>query len=454
MAPAGNQIQAGDRFLLNDGAISLSFEFNNSISFNPSVIYIPFAASDSAVQIANRIIDAINSSVVQSSFNLRASSVSSNRGAVATDARVNLHGVVTGSFQAIDKVADVPSIITGTGRIGGGRDIQIPAILNGGEGDVNFLRTQGQVIIDSNRISDVRGIGIWSEPAPRPEDARDQQVDNYLVAGPLGSTPSGVAMNLPVLNNSVPAGLVPSISVVNNIIDQPGFAGVKIDGQTQPIELVLNRRAGRYTTINDGDLLVIDASGTRVVFEFDDLNLGGNPMEPIFPAEPEGGNGVADGHVPIYFRDFDTIGSYINRVIESSVDEITVAIKQAIDGSILVTNQLAQLVKAYASPSISNGPLAANFGSGFTATPAVYIAGATGVYLIGGYGTVSRAPIAEAPQPFARVVNNTIYGSDGQESQFAEVGTVEPNDTFAMAAIRDWVLAPSCLHHSGSAGGF
>ncbi len=143
VAPAGNQIQSGDRFVLNDGATSLSFEFNNSTSFNPSVIFIPFAATDSAVQIANRIIDTINSSIVQTSFNVRAASASSNRGIAATDARVNLHGQVTGSFQAIDDLSQSPATLTGTVRAGG-RDIQIPAILNGGEGDVNFCVRRGK----------------------------------------------------------------------------------------------------------------------------------------------------------------------------------------------------------------------------------------------------------------------------------------------------------------------
>ncbi len=410
---------------MNDGAISLSFEFNNSTSFNPSVIYIPFAPADTAAQVANRIIDTINSSVVQTTFNVRASSGSSNRSLAATDARVNLHGQVTGSFQAIDTVAGVPAAITGTARSGGGRDIQMPAILNGGEGDKNFLRTQGQVIIDSNRLSDIRGIGIWSEPAPRPTDARDVQVDSYMVAGPLGNTASGVAMNLPILNNSVLGGLTPSISIVNNIIDQASFAGVKIDGQTRPYELVLASDASRYTSINDGDMLVIDAAGTRVVFEFDDI--GGAPT-PAGGSGQLGGNGHADGHVPIYFRHRSSVGIYNSRTTPSTVDEVSVSIKQAIDGSILVTNNLARLVRGFVSPAISRGSLTTSFLLS-SAQPAVYVEGASNMFIVGGYASVQRAPLAEAPQPFARVVNNTIYGDDGREGQFESEGTVEPNDT-------------------------
>ena len=436
VAPAGNQIQLGDRFVLNDGATSLSFEFNNSTSFNPSVIYIPFATTDTAVQIANRIIDTINSSVVQTSFNVRAASASSNRGVAATDARVNLTGQVTGSFQAINSVADAPTVIVGSTRTGGGRDIQIPAILNGGEGDINFLRTQGQVIIDSNRISDVRGIGIWSEPAPRPTDARDTQINSYMVAGPLGNTASGVAMNLPILNNSVIGGLAPSVSIVNNVIDKASYAGVKIDGQTQPYELVLTSDLNRWTTLADGDLLVIDAAGTRVVFEFDDLYLPGNPDAVAAASgaqpDPNGGNGVADGHIPIYFRRTITPGTYAGRGTPSTVDEITVAIQQAINGSILVTNNLARLVRAYASPAISGGTFS-TFGLISTATPAVYVEGATNMYLLGGYASLQRVPLAEAPQPFARVVNNTIYGNDGREGQFSVAGSVEPSDVLNSA---------------------
>ncbi len=429
VAPAGNQIQAGDRFMLNDGAISLSFEFNNSTSFNPSVIYIPFAATDSAVQIANRIIDVINSPVVQTGFNVEASSGSSNRGLAATDARVNLHGIVTGSFQTIATVANAPATITGTPRTGGGRDIQIPAILNGGEGDVNFLRTQGQVIIDSNRLSDIRGIGIWSEPAPRPTDARDDQANSYMLAGPLGNTASGVAINLPVLNNSVLGGLTPSLAIVNNVIDQASFAGVKIDGQTQPYELVLNSDTSRYTQIDDGDMLIIDAAGTRVVFEFDDV---GGATTPAGGSGVTGGNGHADGHIPIYFRHRSSAGVYNGRGTPSTVDEISVAIKQAIDGSILVTNNLARLVKGFVSPAVSRGALTSNFFIS-TATPAVYVEGASNMFMVGAYATLQRVPLAEAPQPFARVVNNTIYGADGREGQFEVEGTVEPNDRLVNA---------------------
>ncbi len=107
----------------------------------------------------------------------------------------------------------------------------------------------------------------------------------------------------------------------------------------------------------------------------------------------------------------------------------SVGIKQAIDGSVLVTNNLARLVRGFVSPAISGATLG-SFGTISTATPAVYIEGASNVFIgRGNYATIQLTPLAEAPQPFARVVNNTIYGNDGRESQFSVAGTAEPNDS-------------------------
>jgi len=227
VAPAGNQIDAGDRFTLNDGSTTLSFEFNTSSGFNSNVVVIPFLTTDTSTQIAQRIIDSINSSIVQASFKVKASPASSNQSLITTDARVNLHGDVTGNFLSIESVSDAPAVITGTPRNGGGQDIVMPAILHNGSGDVNTIRAQGQVIIDSNRISDVRGVGIWSEPGRRPVDPRDVATNSFLVATPTGSAAGGAALNLPTLNDSVIGGLTPGVVITNNIVDQAGYAGIK-----------------------------------------------------------------------------------------------------------------------------------------------------------------------------------------------------------------------------------
>lgn len=426
VAPLGSQIGNGDRFTLNDGATSVTFEFNSVAGFTPGVIRIPYAASDSATQVAQRLINAINSSIVQSSLKIKAAPASGNQSLTATDARVNLHGVVIGQFQEIQRVTDAPATLQSTPRPGGGRNIQLPAIRHDGYGDQNVQRIQGQFMVDSTSISHTRGVALWSEQPPRATDPRDGQGLSYLVAPPVGLTLAGAAIHFPNLNDSVLGGLQTGAVFQNNIIDQPGTVGIKVDGLTRPMIVTVASTGSddlplRVPAVNDGDTFTIDAGGTRVVFEFDDV--GGAPTT-AGGSGTVGGNGVRDGHIPIYFHHRAQSGNYNfqNNVI-TSLDAILVGMQQAINGSKLVTNNQLGLVRAYVAPSLLNSD---GDGSGL---PALYIEGATGFYSNRGIFGMQLAPVAEVPQPFVRIVNNTIYGSDGRESEFADSPTNEPNET-------------------------
>ncbi len=333
----------------------------------------------------------------------------------------------------------------------------MPAIMHNGIGDSNTVRTQGQVIIDSNRISDSHGIGIWSETPPRMSDPRDSQVGSipgfpgfpgfpggtfgYLTPPPLGNSEGGAVKNLPTLNDSVLGGLVPGAVIVNNIIDQAGYAGIKLDGQTSPFVITMTGDTINdlldINQIADGLTMIIDAAGTRVVFEFDDVSgvaviNGGSGVV--------GGNGVADGHIPIYYRHFlsNTNAYTAGAPFGTPVRELLVGIQQAINGSIHVTNNIAGLVRASVGPSFFSGATTGPLN--LPSLPAVYVEGATGVYFStafqragGTIPSVRMAQLAEAPQPFARIVNNTIYGNDGTEAQFPGSATDEPNDQIAHA---------------------
>lgn len=423
VAPAGSQLQDGDRFTLNDGANSLTFEFSTSAGFNPGVVRIQFNSSDTAVEIAQRMITALNSASVQNTLRIKASPASSNSNLSPTDPRINLTGAVIGDFESISSVADAPSTLSATALAGSGRMITLPAILHDGQGDSNVLRTQGQLIIDSNRISDVRGIGIWSEVPQRQIDPRD--------SGVLGATPTlglahSAAMNLPILNESVDGGLAPGAVIVNNIVDQAGYTGIKIDGEATTAILRLPTGLG----ISDGHSIVIDAAGTRIVLEFDDIagvpviNGGSGTV---------GGDGFVDGHIPVYYRRVPagtTTPQYPSggRNTPSTELEILTGILQAINGSVLVSNNLAGLVDARIGPDPNGGG------------NVLYLTGASQIYSSNLYQKVGGSSVssqflsfAQAPQPFVRVVNNTIYGNDGTESQYAGAGTDEPNDTIAAA---------------------
>ncbi len=434
VAPSGSQLQDGDTFTLNDGATTVTFEFNSVPGFTEGVVRIPYASTDTATQIAQRLITAINNPVVQSSLKLKAAPASSNASLTATDARVNLHGTASGDFEIVQNVAGAPATLSSTPRPGG-RNIRLAAIALDAFGDFNTTRTQGQVIIDSNRISHVNGVGIWSELPPRLTDPRDT-VTGFGTQPPLGNTGSGIPLNLPTLNDSVLGGIVPGVVIENNIIDQAKFAGIKIDGQTQPLVVTLPQTP----RIADGMVMVLDAAGTRVVMEFDDL--GGNTTAEA-GSGVIGGDGFIDGHSPVYYRKrpagagAELSGAYPagGRQTVSSNQELLVAMQQAINGSILTTNGLAGLVRATIGPALTvsaTPPLVPEF--------ALYIEGATDVFFSNffakGGGTlpqVENAPVPEAPQPFARIVNNTIYGNDGTEAQFAVPATAEPNDRIAQA---------------------
>ncbi len=433
VAPSGSQLQSGDRFTISDGGFKAVFEFNTSAGFTPGVTRILFSPTDTATQIAQKLVSAINSPVVQSNLKVVASPASSNTSLTATDPRVNLTGTALGDFDPIGSIANTPTTISGSNRPGGGRDIRMPAISKDAFGDANFTRTQGQVIIESNRVSYSNGVGIWSELPPRLTDPRDT-FTGFGNIPPLGNTGSGVPINLPTLNDSVLGGIVPGVVIENNIVDQSRYAGIKVDGQTTPLVVGFLTQTPR---IADGAVMVLDAAGTRVVFEFDDI--GGNTTAEA-GSGVVGGDGFIDGHVPIYYRKrpagSEDSGAYPagGRTRVSSNQELIVAMAQAINGSILVTNGLAGLVRATVGPSILP---AGGGGGGGPVTPeyALYIEGASDVFFSNAFAkgggsipTVTRAPVPEAPQPFARIINNTIYGDDGTESQNPVLATRESND--------------------------
>ncbi|WP_143543664.1 S8 family serine peptidase [Rhodopirellula sp. MGV] len=265
IAPSSDQISDGSTFRLGDGRMSKTFEFTTDSAVTFGNIPVPFSPGDSELEIARSIIQVINSDVVQGTMYLRASTVSGNwdfnnptsPDMLPTDARIALHGNAVGNFQSVERVADAT---TGDLPVSASGDLILSAIYHNGIGDPNTVRTQGQVIIENNKISEVRAIGIWSDPGLRgtdPEDERNEQTDsagtNYIQMPPVGNSPLGGVINFPELNDSVTGGLAPGVVAQNNIIDRAGYAGIKADGDTRPFVLEWN------------DLLGIYASGTTVV---------------------------------------------------------------------------------------------------------------------------------------------------------------------------------------------
>lgn len=470
VAPAGSDLSDGMRFQLGDASRILTFEFDELTAAQPNGsgvtfgnIRVPFRSIDSPAKVASSLRAAINAAVTQNNLRIKASTASGAIDASPSDARINLYGEVVGDFVSTVE-STVPLSIVGTNRV------RIPASFFGGIGDKNAERAQGQVIIDSNTIADAKVYGIWSDPGERMLDPYDATTSPFQENKPTGSPALGTVRNLPTTNDSVVGGLAPGLVIQNNVIDRAGYVGIQIQGDQRPLVIdgdtdFLNPDLDEFDVplqfymgafILDGQTFAIDAGGTRVVFEFEDIS-GSDEGVPHCGDVEVGGRGWAPGHVPVYYR-AGNLGSspYVpptptQRVYASSRAEVMHAIYDAIIGSILVTNDLIPLVDVWVNASQAVDPSFSAFG--FTNLPmaepttSVYISGASGIHWNDGppygsceYGNSDNAPfdnyflpVQEAVQPFARVVNNTIYGADGTEVNFPVDGAVEPSDQIISA---------------------
>ena len=401
VAPAPADVSDGQTFVLSDGAVEQTFEFDKSgdgVLFGHTTVDINAALTD--VDVAGAIREAINS---QSSISVEASTSGGYDGTEPagdpTDARVALHGVRTGTFDPVTSIA-IPGGPLATDADG---NLLMPAILYDGLGDSNFERLQGVVIVEHNEISDVRGVGIWSEPGQRETDPRHVAIAAQRFgedAPPVGLTHPGAVLNLPETNDSVLGGLAPGILIQSNTLDNAEFAGVKIAGQSVPLVFEI----GTGDTVTDGATVTISAAGTVVTFEFEDIG-DGDDDPPIPGSDVQGGDGFGAGNVPIYYRHTDDNDPpvYRGRGTEYNSLEMLHSFRESIQGSILMTNAMTELVQVMVGPSLVN-----------PGQPALYIEGADAV------GGSYPAPVYEAPQPFAKVVNNTFYGDDGTASNFPD----------------------------------
>jgi hypothetical protein len=457
VAPHADQISDGDSFTLSDGVRSVVFEFDlvGSPAATAGSIRIPYQVDDPATvdvdetstqaQIADAIREAINLPVVRSIIEVSASDSTGSANGGFGDIQVAISGTIVGDFNVLQSVDDLPDSGTPLNPAG---QFRLPVVFTSGTGDSNVTRSQSLVIVENNRISDVRGIGVWSETSDRGVDPEDPR--NFSVSrSPVGTTNPGAVRNLPTLNDDVIGGETPGIVVRNNTIDQAGYAGIKVEGDIRPF--VIDSSLFTFTDdpntttfdlfgdlINDGLVMTIDANGVRVVFEFDDIN-GGPGFEGSGVID---GDGVADGHVPIHYRRTSGLGPADSRW------EVMAAIFSSIQGSILVTNGIVPLVEATLGTSLQSGdPNAGTIFETFqNQNAAVYIEGATSVQFdtdfqdfrardFGPFDLTGLAPVFDAPQPVSRIINNTIYGNDGTESTFVEAADTTANDLISQAVV-------------------
>ncbi len=113
------------------------------------------------------------------------------------------------------------------------------------------------------------------------------------------------------------------------------------------------------------------------------------------------------------------------------------AIRDAILGSKLVINGTTQTVVPTVARSLEgalpNAPTLTSSGyPNYYNRPAVYIEGPTELGISGAFLT-RQLDLGQTPQPHARVVNNTIIGTDGRASLDGARAPVESNDTIPTA---------------------
>jgi len=293
--------------------------------------------------------------------------------------------------------------------------VGLVGVLHDGYGDSNHFRAQGQTLIHSNTIRDSADFGIVADAGVRDIDRNEGLA--------LAQSHIGPARNLLELNNragtGAAGGIAPGAAIINNTIYGEGLGGIHFSGNLRPYELIPRDNAGG-DFICDGDVFAVTVGRTTVEFEFEDLSNHGEQGSCRL-TNPSHGDGWNPGRVPIYYAMVsDTSGPYP----ASTQQELAQAIADAITQSILVTNGTTLVAQANAAPSRRQG--------GFDA---VYADHVRDVEILAGdqnyhsaFASYRVTPIAQAAQPFGRIINNTIVGNDGNASFFGDPA-VEPNDT-------------------------
>ncbi|MBM4088790.1 MAG: hypothetical protein FJ276_05075, partial [Planctomycetes bacterium] len=400
-APAGSAIVDGQTFTISDGRNALTFEYDRNGSVLEGRVAVPFTTADLAENVALSIRNAINSPAAQSILKVTAGlSEGTNSGPNTYNAYlVNLYGnaVVSGG---------------GAGFV----------IYHNAFGDSNVFRDQGQLLIHSNFITDARDFGIIVDSGPR-----DKETDV-----PIGflQTHAGSARNLRELNNQPDGGLVPGALIENNVIAGEGLGGIHVSGNFAPFEIVPppdlpGLLSGQQ--VCDGNTITIHGYRTTVTFEFEDISGGSLPCG----SGILGGNGWREGNIPIFYRQSAGNWLYPPRSIPPyayTQVQMATTIRDAIQSSILVTNGTTMHLDAnmFYSRWLRN-PL--------TLAPlvATYVDHASTITSSTSAIRTRRVPVGSSAQPFHRVLNNTVYGNDGQRSFFPGSGLDESNDTMGNA---------------------
>jgi hypothetical protein len=196
------QIVDGDKFVVGDGVHNLTFEFDDNGSVTNGDIAVPFqpyvagmTAADSPLTVASNILRKLSASN-GTSFSVLAS--------IQGWTGIGTSPSTTGNVIDLQGAQHVDT--------SGAKEVGVLKFTN--QGDTAIVRSQGEVIIANNRITNATEAGIVVEPAIR---------------GPQMQ----VASTLPVLNTQ---NLVPGIVIENNIIDTAGVVGIQFGGDPNNLD--------------------------------------------------------------------------------------------------------------------------------------------------------------------------------------------------------------------------
>ncbi len=211
VVPAGAIITDGDTFAISDGGNSITFEFTSDGSVGLGNVPVTFSPADEDFVVARALRAAINSPSVQSRLRVRAATGGGEvTGTSVRAATLNLFGnAALATLQASNAAA------------------AIRVVTHSGISDRNVRRDQAQLLIQNSSIRESRDYGIWSEPAKRLLDPRDDisgTIEDFIMQNKPGLVGTQAVRNLLEPNDSVQGGLLPGIVIQNNVLEEGGLA--------------------------------------------------------------------------------------------------------------------------------------------------------------------------------------------------------------------------------------
>lgn len=428
---------------VTDGSSRVTLEFTQDNNFTFGNIPIFYTPADSPSVLGDKFRDIINQLYLQKQLDVRAS---------------DSDGVVTGAGNGIIDLFGNVEVIDSTGvfTVNGVSGVQ----RFDGDGDQNTVRDQGQFIISNNVITKSRDYAVWSAPADKYyADGRAQRpastnLSKYVLPPTLGGA---YARNLPVANQ-VPfgvtpgsvaerAGVTPGMVVVNNILDESGLGGIHVQGEAPTWRLTVfpgsqdrvnnvgttGTHAGSFFDDSIPNRLELGYGRQQVRFEFEDI-AGAGVGAPDFGSGVVGGNNWTSEYIPIYYRE-DAGNQYLRTATEApgyATDEMVKAIRDSINGSVLVTNGTTQHINSWIEPQTT--PIIADpIENSFWPTATLVIRGPQ--YIVTENAPILIQRVGEyTASPFLRAVNNTILGNDGRAPFNPVAADLDGNDTVAGAA--------------------